>query len=139
MCARCLECLLAIAVTLLFEVNAFFLKYVLWIPPRNPLNTYRLVLLFLLALPAGREYYSYLEARRRGERFIKLGPFAWLGVAVAITETLVSIKFGHGMFPEPWPRSTLLAWGTVTGLFTVVMAIWSVWFYSKQPAKPKTL
>ena len=33
-------------------MNAFFLKYVLWLPPLNPLNTYRLMLLFLLALPA---------------------------------------------------------------------------------------
>lgn len=33
-------------------MNAFFLKYVLWLPPLNPLNTYRLTLLFLLALPA---------------------------------------------------------------------------------------
>ncbi len=34
------------------QVNAFFLKYILWLPPLNPLNTYRLALLFLLALPA---------------------------------------------------------------------------------------
>lgn len=33
-------------------MNAFFLKYILWLPPLNPLNTYRLALLFLLALPA---------------------------------------------------------------------------------------
>ena len=26
---------------LLSEVNAFFLKHVLYVPPRNPLNTYR--------------------------------------------------------------------------------------------------
>ena len=34
------------------QVNAFFLKYILWLPPLNPLNTYRLTLLFLLAVPA---------------------------------------------------------------------------------------
>lgn len=126
-----------IAAFLLFEVNAFFLKYVLWIPPRNPLNTFRLALLFLLALPAAREYYEFLERLRRGENYLKLGPFAWLGVALAITETLVSIKFGRGMFPEPWPRSTLIAWGTVAGLFTLVMTIWSIRFYSRQPSKRK--
>ena len=34
------------------QVNAFFLKFILWLPPLNPLNTYRLTLLFLLAVPA---------------------------------------------------------------------------------------
>ena len=38
------------------QVNAFFLKYILWVPPLNPLNTYRLVLLFALAVPAVREW-----------------------------------------------------------------------------------
>lgn len=38
-------------IILLFEVNHFFLKFVLWVPPINPLNTYRLAILFLFALP----------------------------------------------------------------------------------------
>jgi len=36
-------------------VHAFFLKFVLWIPPTNPLNTIRLLILFLSALPATKE------------------------------------------------------------------------------------
>ncbi len=36
------------------QVNAFFLKYVLWIPPLNPLNTIRLLILFLTALPTAK-------------------------------------------------------------------------------------
>jgi hypothetical protein len=38
-------------IILLFEVNHFFLKTLLWVPPINPLNTYRLTILFLFALP----------------------------------------------------------------------------------------
>ena len=58
---RLIQCLLLVAVFLLIEVNSFFLKYVLWIPPLNPLNTYRLVLLFLMGIPAVREYYIFIE------------------------------------------------------------------------------
>ena len=59
---RLLQCVVLVAVFLLIEVNAFFLKYVLWIPPLNPLNTYRLILLFLLGIPAVREYYIFIES-----------------------------------------------------------------------------
>ena len=38
----------------LLQVNAFFLKYILWIPPTNPLNTLRLLILFLAALPTAK-------------------------------------------------------------------------------------
>ena len=58
---RTLQCLALVAIFLLIEVNAFFLKYVLWIPPLNPLNTYRLILLFLMGIPAVREYYIFIE------------------------------------------------------------------------------
>jgi len=40
-----------VLIILLFEINHFFLKTVLWVPPLNPLNTYRLMILFLFALP----------------------------------------------------------------------------------------
>jgi phosphatidylserine synthase 2 len=30
-----------VAIMLAFELNVFFLKYALWVPPTNPLNTYR--------------------------------------------------------------------------------------------------
>jgi hypothetical protein len=41
---RFLQAMLPVAVMLTFELNVFFLKYALWVPPTNPLNTYRLIL-----------------------------------------------------------------------------------------------
>ncbi len=76
------------------QVNVFFLKYALWIPPTNPLNTYRLLLWFLCALPGIREYYEFIEAvcpqgnaaaaAAEQRRFTKLGVFAWLAIAVRL-------------------------------------------------------
>lgn len=45
---------------LAFDLNVFFLKFALWVPPRDRLNTARLVLWFLLALPAAAEYYEFI-------------------------------------------------------------------------------
>ena len=45
------------------EVNAFFLKFVLWIPPPNKLNVLRLILWFLIGLPALRESYQFATDR----------------------------------------------------------------------------
>ena len=45
------------------QVHAFFLKFVLWIPPTNPLNTLRLLILFLSALPATKECAPHSSGR----------------------------------------------------------------------------
>lgn len=142
---------------MLFEVNHFFLKFVLWVPPSNPLNPIRLFMLLGVGLPGMRvrrlglgwmrgreslreqpgegrasgmlleaanvlvwshaggsswhppspccgppcipqECYEYIEASNspQGADMLKLGAFAWLGLALALVETLVSIKFGKG-------------------------------------------
>ena len=106
-------------------MNAFFLKYVLWIPPLNPLNTYRLILLFLGALPATKEYYEFIESEE-SDIFNKLGPFAWLATAVALAETLLCMKFGAGMFPKPWPPRVLWAWGSSAAVFVLFMGLWAM-------------
>ena len=139
---RCLQCFFPVTIILLFEVNHFFLKYELWVPPRNPLNTIRLSLLFLLALPGIKEYYEFINADgpgpgdkdRKDVLGKKLGSFAWLGVAIAFAETLAAVKFGHGLFTAPWPRHVVWSWGVVFALFSIVFAVWTVEFYELMPA-----
>ncbi|XP_057841329.2 CDP-diacylglycerol--serine O-phosphatidyltransferase 1 isoform X3 [Cryptomeria japonica] len=82
-----------IIVFLTVELNAFFLKFCLWIPPRNPLNAYRLIIWWLIAVPTIREYNSYLQDRKSIK---KVGTFCWLSLAICIVELLICIKFGHG-------------------------------------------
>lgn len=113
---------------LYLQVNAFFLKFILWVPPLNPLNTYRLLLLFALALPAVREWYVFIESDSR-DVFNKLGPFAWLGSAVVLTEVLIIVKFGRRMFPEPWPPRVLYVWVAFLAISAVAMTIWSIQHY----------
>ncbi|KAF5837811.1 PSS-domain-containing protein [Dunaliella salina] len=122
---RFLQTLFIIVVGLAFELNVFFLKYSLWIPPTNPLITYRLVLWFLMALPAVREWYEYMEGTEAaGAAAMKLGPFAWIAVATVCLETMISIKFGHGLYPRSCPRSVRLAWGIGGGVGAAGFLVW---------------
>ena len=52
------------------QVNAFFLKFILWIPPLNPLNTLRLLVLFLAALPTAKEYYAFCDESSSTQCFL---------------------------------------------------------------------
>lgn len=106
------------------ELNTFFLKFCLWVPPRNPVIIYRLILWWLIAIPTIREYNSYLQDRYsphlcppeflflQTNPFVltnnmysrkpvkKVGAFCWLSLAICIIELLICIKFGHGTYFE---------------------------------------
>ena len=65
---RFIQVLFLCVVFMTVELNTFFLKFCLWIPPRNPLVVYRLILWWLIAIPTIREYNSYLQDRLVQER-----------------------------------------------------------------------
>ena len=134
--ARFALCLIPVVIFLLFELHAFFLKFVLWVPPLSPLNTIRLLILLGMGLPATREYYNFIEADSLS--ISKIGSFAWLGLALAVTETLVAIKFGNGLFPDPWPYKTKAIWGSVLSVSSVLFTLWCFKFYiiDKRHLKP---
>ena len=121
---RFVQCLLLVAGMLLVELNSFFLKYVLWIPPRNPLNTIRLLLWWGVAVPAVREYYYYIE--KDESDLSKLGAFSWLAFALIIVEVLIGVKHGRGLFPQAWPRPVLAAWGLGVFAVSAFLVTWSL-------------
>ncbi|XP_039122836.1 CDP-diacylglycerol--serine O-phosphatidyltransferase 1 isoform X2 [Dioscorea cayenensis subsp. rotundata] len=104
------------------ELNTFFLKFCLWVPPRNPVVVYRLILWWLIAIPTIREYNSYLQDRKPVK---KVGAFCWLSLAICIVELLICIKFGHGLFPNPMPSWLVLFWTTAGVSFVVFLLGWT--------------
>ncbi|KAI9357777.1 phosphatidyl serine synthase-domain-containing protein [Pilaira anomala] len=90
---------LLLIVFLQCELNCFYLKYLLWVPPEHPLNTYRLSLLFLFALPGTRDVYQYLS----DSKCRRLGPHAWLLIFNIMTETLICLKFSENEFHQSAP------------------------------------
>ncbi|KAJ1513543.1 hypothetical protein HMI54_014859 [Coelomomyces lativittatus] len=103
-----LAVILLLIAFLLCELNAFYLKYILWVPPAHWLNTYRVFLYFLCGIPATREAYQYLS----DSLCKRIGIQAWLVVVMVCTEVLICIKFGSDMFPEPFPLPIIIFWTT---------------------------
>ncbi|CAK9151288.1 unnamed protein product [Ilex paraguariensis] len=123
---RFIHVLFLVVMFLTVELNTFFLKFCLWIPPRNPLVVDRLVLWWLIAIPAIREYNSYLQDRTPVK---KVGAFCWLSLAICIVELLICIKFGHGLFPNPMPTWLVIFWTSVGISLVVFLVVWPCQFH----------
>ncbi|ONM30493.1 CDP-diacylglycerol--serine O-phosphatidyltransferase 1 [Zea mays] len=126
---RFIQVLSLCVVFMAVELNTFFLKFCLWIPPRNPLIVYRLVLWWLIAIPTIREYNTYLQDSKP---FKKVGSFCWLSLAICIVELLICIKFGHGLFPKSMPSWLITFWSAVALL--LVLFVWT-WKYRTMKRK----
>ena len=113
----------ALALVVLMEVvelNAFFLKFVLHVPPPSPLNAMRLALWFGLALPAVHEYYHYDtdEGARR------MGPNLWLALTAAGAEVLLIVKVARETdFPGAHVPDVVVACWSVA---LAALVAWSV-------------
>eukprot|EP00698_Gefionella_okellyi_P019148 TRINITY_DN5833_c0_g1_i1.p1 TRINITY_DN5833_c0_g1~~TRINITY_DN5833_c0_g1_i1.p1 ORF type:complete len:476 (-),score=93.31 TRINITY_DN5833_c0_g1_i1:905-2332(-) len=107
---------------LIIKVNSFFVKSALFIPPRSVFNTLRLILMWVTALPACREFYEYVS----NPQCTKVGPHTWLTVAMTIMECLVSAKFIRGAVAmDAWPANVILAWL----IFAVMFAVWAALYF----------
>jgi phosphatidylserine synthase 2 len=138
--ARAAGCVALVAAVLACELNTFFLKSVLWVPPTHPLVTARIAMLWGLGLPAVAEAYAFLTGGGNGGKedsggvFSKLGASAWLWAAVAAAETLVVVKLGltggelvgvGGVRPRPaWVRA---GWGGAGAVVGVGLCVWEAW------------
>ena len=109
------------------ELDAFFLKYLLWIPPPCPLNIYRILVFCLIGPPALRQVYLYMmnkDAR-------SVGMFVWLACCVLATEVCLIFKLAK---TEPGTEGEFggrtmephVMWGLVAGVVcyaAVVVAV----------------
>ncbi|KAL2894189.1 CDP-diacylglycerol--serine O-phosphatidyltransferase 1, partial [Bienertia sinuspersici] len=130
---RFVQVLFLCIVFLTVELNTFFLKFCLWIPPRNPIIIYRLILWWLIAVPTIREYNSYLQDRKQVK---KVGALCWLALAICIVELLICIKFGHGLYPNRMPTWLVIFWTTFGVGLVVVLLIWT-WKLPKYSEKKR--
>ena len=120
--ARFMKCAFLVFCGLVFDLNLFFMKYVLHVPPSHPFCLGRLAIWFAMSNIAIREYYVFIESDSVSTA--KLGPNAWLALAVLVVEILVVVKNGHGKFTNPWPRHVLLAWAIVFVGTTSYLIAW---------------
>ncbi|KAJ2313163.1 hypothetical protein IWW52_004642, partial [Coemansia sp. RSA 2704] len=115
---------------MLAELNVFYLKSLLWVPPEHPLVTARLALLFLFALPSAREYYEYYS----NPGCKRMGAHCWVLIATLLTELLIIVKFARGEFTEPFPRVVVVFWALVAA----ALAGFSLWQFALRPRLRRT-
>lgn len=104
------------------ELNAFYLKYLLWIPPEHPINTIRVILHGLAGCTAVRELYQYVSDPECG----KLGAQVAVLSMIIIVETLISVKWSRGQFPNPIPTNVVRFW-IAFSLLLVIFPLWKFW------------
>jgi len=115
---RWLAMLGVIGIFLLAELNTFYLKFVLWLPPDNYLCLLRLVFFLFMGAAAMRETFQYLD----DPKCKKFGRQSWLITAIIITELLITLKFDWATVTMPLPTHISLAW--IVGLLSLL--IWTV-------------
>lgn len=82
------------------ELNAFFLKQLLYVPPESFLNPLRLVLWALFSTPCVRQLYLYMT----NPNIHSMGRQTFLSITCLCTELMIIFKFGRGEFPTPMPE-----------------------------------
>lgn len=117
---------------LIDELNAFYLKALLWIPPDNSLNIVRLAIWFFVGLPAWRQVYLYMT----DPDVHRIGNQTFICMILLLTELLIIIKFSEGEFTKPMSENVrILGW-----VLLVAYVVWSVavvaYILHKSPASP---
>ncbi|RXG51919.1 Phosphatidylserine synthase 2, partial [Armadillidium vulgare] len=114
-----------IAIFLLTELNTFYLKFVLWIPPGHWINLIRLILILPWGAVAIREVFQYLDDPNCNE----FGRQSWIFLSITATELFITFKFGIETMKLPFPRHIIYLW---VGIFFLV-ALWTVWNFVIDP------
>ncbi|XP_074660680.1 phosphatidylserine synthase 2-like isoform X2 [Tubulanus polymorphus] len=120
--------LFIIAMFLLAELNTFYLKFVLWIPPPHTINLLRLFLFLFMGATALREQFQYLD----DPECKTIGRQSWITAAIIFTELLIIVKFDWELVTRPLPQHITIFW--CVGL--AVLFAWTIWkFYIKRDTR----
>ena len=115
---------------LLSELNTFYLKFVMWLPPEHWLNFVRLTFMLFWGAVGLREAFQLLD----DPDCDRLGRQSWVLLAIVATELLICVKFGWQTITKPLPTSIALWWLLGLALYVVYTVIKFVIF---KPTKLK--
>ena len=110
---------------LLVELNTFYLKFVLWIPPGHWVNLVRLLLVLPWGAVALRETFQFLD----DPDIDTIGRQSWTFLAIICTELLIELKFGWETVTIPFPREIVLLW---VGIILLLL-MWTLWNFYIDP------
>lgn len=121
-----------VAVTMLIfvwqlsELNTFFLKHILEIPPPHSLNFLRLILISLVAGPTIRQFYVFVtDARCK-----RVGTQCWVFCAITFTEAIICLKFGRELFQQT-EILYVISWGIIQ-MCSSILCVYLCGAYAKR-------
>ncbi|ESO09280.1 hypothetical protein HELRODRAFT_150062, partial [Helobdella robusta] len=118
---RWLSMLLIVAGILICELNAFTLKFVLWVPPSHFLCLARLVLFIFWGAVSLREVFQFLD----DPQCHKFGAQSTLAIAIMITEVLIAFKFDWNTFTKPLPPHVI----NMLLIGALALIVWTLWHF----------
>jgi phosphatidylserine synthase 2 len=116
---RLFACHVIVIMNCLCDLNAFFLKTLLWVPPPCYLNLFRLILMALIGAPCIRQVYIYTT----DSNCKRLGAYAFMGLLSTALELLVILKMAPGEFPVPMPDAVKTGLWVALAVYLLLMAI----------------
>uniref|UniRef100_A0A6Q2XVK6 Phosphatidylserine synthase n=1 Tax=Esox lucius TaxID=8010 RepID=A0A6Q2XVK6_ESOLU len=115
---------------LLAELNTFYLKFVLWMPPEHYLVLLRLVFFVNVGGVAMREIYDFMDDPKF---YRKLGQQAWMVAAITVTEFLIVMKYDPETIMLPIPFFVTQCW--ILGILLILC--WTLWrFFIRLGLRP---
>lgn len=108
--------------SLVVELDAFFLKDLLWVPPSSVLNVYRLIIWWLICMPGIRDYYAFtIDPTVR-----RIGAACWLMLAAMALEFALVIKWGalHHYANATPPPTVVWTWCVALVIIVGLAVMW---------------
>lgn len=108
-----------LGIFLMAELNYFYLKIIVWLPPPHYLLLVRVMLFVVIGAVSFDELYQYLTDKNCK----RLGQQAWITIVLIATEFLICLKFGWDIMSKPLPPHISYCWKVSLALLTM----WTVW------------
>ncbi|XP_066922563.1 phosphatidylserine synthase 2-like [Clytia hemisphaerica] len=105
----------------LCELNVFYLKTALWIPPEHYTVLGRLLFVSFLGLVSIRECYDYLN----DSACKKFGQQSWIFCLIIITESLIAVKFLWTTVTLPPPQHIIILWTCIA----IGLVLYTCWLF----------
>ena len=103
------------------DLNSFYLKAILWLPPNHEINFYRLLLFSFMGSVAIKQVYEYLDGKVQD-----FGSQVWITAFIIMVEVIFAVKFGEEIYGVPWPNWVL----KVSSGTAVLWIVYTIFYFN---------